>query len=90
MNSHTTAGLRKLLAALPDDVRRQAAGHIVGSWTIPVTQASTSSTFMDRTVSSRSASLETTAAVGVRRSPDEIAWFWVGCHEEYENLLGKP
>ena len=29
-------------------------------------------------------------AVGVRRSPDEIVWFWVGTHEEYEELLAKP
>jgi len=28
-------------------------------------------------------------AVGVQRSPDEIVWFWVGTHEEYEKLLAK-
>ena len=28
-------------------------------------------------------------AVGVRRSPDEILWFWIGAHSEYEGLLAK-
>jgi hypothetical protein len=28
-------------------------------------------------------------AVGVQRSPDQILWFWVGTHSEYERLLAK-
>ncbi len=28
-------------------------------------------------------------AVGVRGSPDEILWFWIGPHSEYERLLAK-
>ena len=26
-------------------------------------------------------------AVGIQRSTDEVVWFWIGPHEQYEKLL---
>ena len=28
-------------------------------------------------------------AVGVRVSPSEIVWYWIGGHDEYDKLLEK-
>lgn len=28
-------------------------------------------------------------ALGLRESDDEIAWFWIGSHAEYNKLLGR-
>ncbi len=89
MNSHITSGFRKLLAAFPDDVRRQARAAYRRFMENPrhpglgFKQIHGS----DRLVSVRIS--RDYRAVGVRRSPDEIVWFWAGTHEEYEKLLAK-
>lgn len=89
MTSHITRGFRELLAALPGDVRRQtrsAYRQFVQNPRHPGlrfkrVQAS------DRLVSARVN--RDCRAVGVHKTPDEIVWFWIGFHEEYEKLLGK-
>lgn len=89
MNSHTTPGFRKQVAALSDDVRRQARSAYRQFMTNPhhpglrFKQVHGS----DRLVSLRIS--RDYRAVGVRRSPDEIVWFWIGAHGEYEKLLAK-
>ena len=89
MNSHITGDFRKLLAALPADVRRQARSAYRQFMENPrhpglgFKQIHGS----DRLVSVRIS--RGYRAVGVRRSPDEIIWFWAGTHEEYEKLLAK-
>jgi hypothetical protein len=88
VKSHITADFRKLLAALPPDVRcraRSAYRRFIDNPRHPslrFKQVHRS----DRLVSVRISS--DYRAVGARRSPDEIVWFWVGAHEEYEKLLG--
>ena len=89
MNSRITPGFRKLLAALPDEVRRQARLAYrrfmknPGAPGLRFKQIHGS----DRLVSVRISRVY--RAVGVRTSPDEIVWFWVGTHDEYEKLLAK-
>ncbi len=89
MNSHITPGFRKLLAALPDDVRRQARSayrQFMENSRHPgfgFKQIHGS----DRLVSVRIS--RGYRAVGVRRSPDETVRFWAGAQEEYEKLLAK-
>ena len=89
MNSHVTAGFRKLLAALPDNVRRQARSAYRQFMENP---RHPGLRFKQIHESDRLRSVRISRkyrAVGVQRSPDEIVWFWVGTHEEYEKLLAK-
>ena len=89
MNSHTTAGFRKLLAALPADVRRQARSAYRQFNENP---RHPSLRFKQIHGSDRLVSVRISReyrAVGVRGAPDEIVWFWVGPHEEYEKVLAK-
>lgn len=89
MNSHTTPGFQKLLAALPDDVRRQARVAYCQFMDNP---RHPSLRFKHIHGSDRLVSIRINReyrAVGVRRSRDEIVWFWVGRHEEYEKLLAR-
>ncbi len=89
MNSHITPGFRKLLATLPPDVRRQARSAYRQFKENPrhpglrFEQIHDS----DRLVSVRIS--RDYRAVGVRKSPDEIVWFWVGAHGDYERLLAR-
>ena len=89
MNSHVTQGFRKLMAALPPEVRRQARAAYR-----QFTENSRHPGLhfkqihgSDRLVAVRIS--RDYRAVGVRRSPDEILWFWIGPHSEYERLLAK-
>ena len=87
MKSHTTAGFWKLLAALPNDVQREARSayrrFIENSRhpSLRFKQIGGS----DRLVSVRIS--RDYRAVGVRGRSDEIVWFWAGHHKEYERLL---
>ena len=89
MNSHITAGFRKLLAALSREVRRQARSRYRQFLENPRHPGLRFKQIhgSDRLVSVRVG--REYRAVGVRRSPDEIVWFWIGTHEEYEKLLAK-
>jgi len=89
VNSHVTQGFRKLMAALPAEVRRQARSAYRQFMENPrhpglhFKQIHGS----DRLVAVRIS--RNYRAVGVRESPDEILWFWIGTHEEYERLLAR-
>jgi hypothetical protein len=89
VNSHTTPGFQKLLAALPDNVRRQAR---VAYRLFRANPRHPSLRFKHVHGSDRLVSVRINReyrAAGVRGSPDEIVWFWIGRHEEYEKLLAK-
>jgi len=89
VKSHITPAFRKRLASLPRDVRRQARLAYLQFIENPrypglrFRQIHGS----DRLVSVRIS--REYRAVGVRMSPDEIVWFWVGTHDEYETLLAR-
>lgn len=89
MKSHTTAGFRKLLATLPVDVRRRARSAYRQFRENPHHPSLRLKHIhgSDRLVSVRIS--RGYRAVGIRILPDEIVWFWVGPHEEYEKLLAK-
>jgi hypothetical protein len=78
-----------LLAALPEEIRRQARTayrQFLENARHPGLR------FKQLHGSGRLVSVRISRdyrAVGVRRSPDEVVWFWVGSHEEYEKLLAK-
>jgi hypothetical protein len=89
VKSHVTAGFRKLLAALPPDVRRQARSAYRRFLDNP---RHPSLRFKKVHGSERLVSVRISRghrAVGVRPSPDEYVWFWVGAHEEYEKLIAE-
>jgi hypothetical protein len=77
------------LAALPDNVRRQSRSAYRQFIQNPLHPGLRFKQIhgSDRLVSARIS--RGYRAVGVRRSPDEIVWFWAGTHEEYEKLLAK-
>jgi hypothetical protein len=89
VNSHVTQGFRKLMAALPPEVRRQARAAYRQFMENPrhpglhFKQIHGS----DRLVAVRIS--RDYRAVGVRTSPDEILRFWIGAHSEYERLPAK-
>ena len=87
MNSHVTRGFRELLAALPVTIRRRARAAYRQFAENP---RHPGLRFKQIHGSERLVSVRISRgyrAVGVRESPDEIIWFWVGTHEEYEKLL---
>ncbi|HYM11377.1 MAG TPA: hypothetical protein VEU62_11630 [Bryobacterales bacterium] len=89
MNSHVTPGFREMLGALPDEVRGQGRSAYRQ---FKVNPRHPSLRFKQIHGSDRLVSVRIGRgyrAVGVRRSPDEIVWFWVGAHGEYEKLLAK-
>jgi hypothetical protein len=89
VKSHITAGFRKLLAALPSDIRRQARYAYRRFLDDP---RHPSLRFKKVHGSERLVSVRISRdyrAVGVRQSSDEIVWFWVGAHEEYEKLIAE-
>jgi hypothetical protein len=87
VNSHVTQGFRNLMAALPSDVRRQARSASRQFKENPRHPALHFKQIhgSDRLVAVRIS--RSYRAVGVRKSPDEILWFWIGTHAEYEKLL---
>ena len=89
MNSHISRGFRKLLAELPDDVRRQARSAYRQ---FIVNPRHPSLGFKQIQGSDRLVSVRVSRgyrAVGVRSSPDGIVWYWIGTHEGYETLLAR-
>ena len=89
MKSHTNPDFRRLFAALPQDVREQAraayrlfrANPRHPGLNFKRIHAS------DRLVSVRIG--RDYRAVGVLRASDEIVWFWIGPHAEYEKVLKR-
>ena len=87
MRSRTTRGFWKRFRELPREVQRQAATAYRQFLESPRHPSLRFKRIhgSDRLVSVR-VSLDY-RAVGVRNSPDEILWFWIGPHDEYERLL---
>lgn len=89
MKSQTSQSFRKLLGALPSEVRHQARAayrlfilnpHHPG---LNFKRVHTS----DRLVSVRVG--RGYRAVGVLEAADQVVWFWIGPHEQYESLLSR-
>ncbi|KAA0251841.1 hypothetical protein FBQ97_07310 [Acidobacteria bacterium ACD] len=88
MKSHTTAAFRRAFAALPAGVRAQAR------------RAYVQFRFNPRHPGLRFKPVHATrpiysVRVGLHfRAPgvvagDEIVWFWIGSHDDYERLVGQ-
>ena len=87
MKSRTTAKFRELLAALPAEIRRQAASAYRQFRQNP---RHPGLHFKRVEGSKRLMSVRVNRdyrAVGVRLTPSEIVWFWIGGHDEYDKLL---
>lgn len=87
MKSHINADFRELFAALPQDVREQArAAYRL----FAANPRHPGLNFKRVHASARLVSVRVGRdyrAVGVLRSSDEILWFWIGPHTEYEKVL---
>ena len=87
MKSHTNPSFRKLFAALPADAREQARAayqlfrsnprHPSLNFKRVHGSAGFVSARVDRSY----------RAVGIMSRTDEVVWFWIGPHEQYEKLL---
>lgn len=88
MTSHTTEGFWKRYARLPEDIRRQARQ----AYRFFVQDPYHPSLHFKRIHSSKLIySVRITLdyrAVGTR-DRDEIVWFWIGPHAEYNRLIGS-
>ncbi|MGN6185096.1 MAG: ParE family toxin-like protein [Thermoanaerobaculia bacterium] len=87
MKSHINSGFRKLFAALPAEIQEQARSAYR---LFRINPRHPSLNFKqihasDRYVSARVG--RSYRAVGVRSASDEVLWFWIGPHEEYEKIL---
>ena len=80
MISHTTEQFRKLLAELPKKIQKQAKD----AYHPGVHFKRVHST---RPIYSARISIDY-RAVGIQKD-NEIVWFWVGSHSDYEKLLNK-
>lgn len=87
MKSHTNPSFRKLFAGLPADVRDQAriAYRLFRSNPRHPGLNFKRVHGKDRYVSVRVG--RAYRAVGILTSSDEVVWFWIGPHEQYERLL---
>lgn len=87
MKSHTDAHFRKLFAALPAEVREQARVAYAQFRSNPRHPGLNFKWVhaTERYVSARVG--RSYRAVGILTSSDEVVWFWIGPHEEYERIL---
>ena len=86
MKSRTTARFRALLARLPEPIRRQAQrAHKVFSEDPSHRSLHFKRVHPTRPLYSARVSLGY-RALGVRDG-DDIVWYWIGTHTEYERLL---
>ena len=87
MKSHTNAAFRKLFAALPAETREQARAAYRLFKNNPRHPGLNFKRIhgSGRFVSARVG--RSYRAVGVLSAADEVIWFWVGPHEQYEKLL---
>ena len=87
MKSHVNPDFRKLFAALPEDVRDQARAAYRLFRANP---RHPGLNFKRVHASQRLVSVRVGRnyrAVGVLRGSDEVLWFWIGPHPEYEKVL---
>lgn len=87
MKSHTNPAFRKLFAALPVEVREQARAAYQLFRTNPRHPGLNFKRIhgKERFVSARVG--RSYRAVGILASSDEVVWFWIGPHEQYETVL---
>ena len=89
MKSHTSPSFRKLLAALPLDVRDQArAAYRL----FTLNPRHPGLNFKRVHASDRLVAVRVGRgyrAVGVLEKADQVVWFWIGPHEQYETLLSR-
>ncbi|MCX6596353.1 MAG: hypothetical protein NTV70_08300 [Acidobacteria bacterium] len=89
MKSRTTPAFRKLLSSLPQEARQQATEAYRLFQQDP---RHPSLRFKSVQGSSRLVSARINLnfrVVGTKTAPDEVLWFWVGTHAEYERLLAN-
>lgn len=88
MKSHTTARFRKLLASLPPEVRKQARQ----AFRLFKNNPCHPGIYFKRVHSTKpiySVRISLNyRALGVEEGND-IIWFWIGSHAEYERMLKK-
>ncbi|RKU30570.1 hypothetical protein C6499_05905 [Candidatus Poribacteria bacterium] len=88
MNSRTTKRFRQMLAKLPSNIQQQAKGAYKPfrenshhpSLQFKKTYDTEPIYFVGININYRT--------IGVVEN-EEIVWFWIGPHAEYENLLGE-
>ena len=89
MKSHTNPAFRKLFAALPNDVRDQARAAYRLFRSNPRHPGLNFKRIHDKPnfVSARVG--QHYRAVGVLAGSDEVVWFWIGPHEQYDKIVYK-
>lgn len=87
MKSHINPSFRKLFAALPAEVREQARAAYRLFRANPRHPGLNFKRVhaTERYVSARVG--RSYRAVGIMHQSDEVVWFWIGPHEEYEKIL---
>jgi len=86
--SHTTKGFWKLHQTLPDQIQRQAKAAYRKFQQDPY-QAGLQFKQVHQVKLIFSARISRDyRAVGIKSS-DEIVWFWIGSHSDYDNLLSR-
>lgn len=89
MKSTTNATFRKLLAALPREVRAQARAafslFLQDPWhpSLHFKRVHPTEPIMSVRIG------RDYRAVGIRREQGSILWYWIGPHEQYETLLAN-
>ena len=88
MKSHVTKAFQKHLSGLPKDIQRQA----IGNYKLWRNDAYHSSLQFKR-VSQKQAVYSVRVGIGYRAlglvEAEEIYWFWIGPHGEYDTLLER-
>ncbi len=88
MKSHTTERFRKLFAALPESVREQAREAYRFFRENPQHPGlQFKRVHASSPIYSARVNLDY-RVLGVRDG-DEIVWFWIGSHDDYEKLLAR-
>ena len=88
MISHTTEQFRKLLAELPKKIQKQAKDAYTHFKNDPYHPGvHFKRVHSTRPIYSARISIDY-RAVGIQKD-NEIVWFWVGSHSDYEKLLNK-
>jgi hypothetical protein len=90
LKSRTTAQFWKHFDALPAEIQRQARAAYARFEVDPRYPGLRFKRIhgSDRLVSARVS--RSYRAVGVQKSPDEVVWFWIGSHADYDRLLSAP
>ena len=88
MNSSVTKGFRKQLDALPTDVREQA-DRAYSLWRSDPYHPS----LQFKQVSRREPIYSVRVGIGYRalglREGDNVNWFWIGSHSQYDDFLKR-